>query len=198
MLRTRLRLFARLLAAALVVVAVAACEKPDASDTTSPSARALLGTTTGNVSYAPEGQPPAPADAAGWRFELGNARFSKLENGEAAIQVVTQVQSQAGPGMEIWLSGPQGPVLRWSAGAARKYDGVVCFQLRLEDGTSALPLAAGERYAMTIAFRDPATNTAVISRTVTVAGFPPAAKKAAPGAGSTVARDLLGCPRSVI
>ncbi|MCC6387869.1 MAG: hypothetical protein IT302_10855 [Dehalococcoidia bacterium] len=187
-----------LTAAVLVVLAGAACEKPDASDTTSPSALALIGTATGTAAYGASDAPPADvAPPAGWEFELGNARYSKLENGERSIQVVTQVKSRPGPELAFWLSGPEGTVLHWNGGSARAYDGVFCFQLRLENDREALSLAEGP-YRFTMAFVDPATAEVVTARTVTVAGVAHASTKVAPGAGSDIGRELLGCPRSVI
>ena len=80
---------------------------------------------------------------------------------------------------------------------ARRYDGVFCFQLRLEDDDEALSLPEGQ-YHFTMAFRDPGTNEVVAAKTVAVAGFPHTSTKAAPAEGSSVAKDLLGCPRTVI
>lgn len=179
-------------------LALGACEKPDASATTSPSALALLGTTTGAVVYAPPGSPPPDvAPPSGWEFELANVRYAKLENEERSLQVVAQLQSRPGPGMELWMTGPDGNVFEWSGGSARRYDGVFCFQLRLEDDDEALSLPEGQ-YHFTMAFRDPGTNEVVAAKTVTVAGFPHTSTKAAPAEGSSVAKDLLGCPRTVI
>lgn len=184
-----------MLAAFLLV----ACEKPDASDTTSPSVRAMVGQTRGNVVIAPPESPPANAKGPdGWDFTLENARFSKLENGQASIQIVTQAQTRPGPGLEVWLSGPDGAVFRWSGGSARAYDGVACFQVRLEDEASALHLDPEKVYSLTIAFRDPGDQHVVFAQTERVAGRAPSLSKGAPGGASTVARDLLGCPRSVI
>src|SRR5687767_5522013 len=119
------------------MLVLAACDKPDASDVTSPSAKALLGTTTGNVAFDPAETPPEPvASPEGWDLRLENVRYEELENGQESLQVVTQIQAQAGPGMEVWLLERGGDaVYRWSGGSARAYDGVVCFQLRLEDDT---------------------------------------------------------------
>lgn len=184
--------------AVLVSVLFAACAKPDASAVTSPSGLALIGTTTGNASYEPEGEPPAPVPSPkGWEFELGNVRFSKLEDGAPALQIVTQVQSQAGTVMEFWISGSDGPLLRWSGGSTRRYNGVFCFQLRLQQDGQALALH-GAPYSFTMLFRDPATGQPVVSETINIAGFQPKYEGAAPTPGSRVARDLLGCPRSVI
>lgn len=191
--------FPALLAVILLVAAVStACEKPDASDTTSPSALALIGTTSGNVALHPTEAAPAPvAPPSPWEFDLGNARFSLLENRQHSIQVVTTIDSRPGPGLEIWMTGPEGTVFRWSGGATARYDGVVCFQLRLEDDEAALPLIAGETYQLTMAFRDPGDGV-VTARTVTIAGRAPEISKPAPGPDSEIVKVLLGCPRSVI
>jgi hypothetical protein len=185
-------------ACALALI-LASCDKPDASHVTSPSAQALLGTTTGNVLYSPDLAPPEPVAAPdGWDFELGNARFSELEDGAASIQVVTLIQSRPGPAMEFWIASESGTVVRWSGGSARRFEGTFCFQLRLEEGAEALPLQRGERYTFTIAFRDPGTEEVVLASRVQVAGTVPLLDGGPPGPGSPVARDLLGCPRSVI
>lgn len=193
--RTRFLLGLTLVLAAILA---AACERPDASHVTSPSALALIGTTTGNVSYAPEGAPSAPVEPSqGWEFDLGNVRFSKLEDDAPALQVVTQVQSKPGTALELWLVGSDGPLLRWSAGSTREYDGVVCFQMRLAQDGQELQLH-GAPYHFTMTFRDFATGDVVVSDTIQVAGFPPTVKGTPPVEGSPVMRELLGCPRSVI
>jgi hypothetical protein len=51
---------------------------------------------------------------------------------------------------------------------------------------------------MTVAFRDPAMDEPVVAQSIRVAGTPPQLEGEPPGAASEVARDLLGCPRSVI
>ena len=182
----------------LAVLLGAACARPDASRTTSPSGLALIGTATGNASYAPEGAPPGPVPAPpGWEFDLGNVRFSKLEDGAPALQIVTQVKSQAGTALEFWITGSEGPLLRWSGGATRRYDGVFCFQLRLQDNGEALSLRCAP-YRFTMLFRDIQTDQPVVSKTIEIAGFQPKYDGAPPGPNSPVARDLLGCPRSVI
>jgi hypothetical protein len=183
---------------ALFAVLFVACNKPDASDVTSPSARALIGTATGNVAYRPPDAPPETvANPEGWDVRLENARFSELENGDESIQVVLQVQSQRGPGFEVWLTDAEGTALRWTAGSAEEYDGVVCFQLRLESDEEVLELADGP-HELTVAFRDPAIGSPVVAQSIRVAGTPPQLDGATPGEASEVARDLLGCPRSVI
>ena len=181
-----------------LALASAGCEKPDASHVTSPSARLLIGTTTGNVSYAPEGAPPAPVPPPeGWDFELGNVRFQSLEDGTPALQIVTQVDSQPGAALEMWITGADGPLLRWSAGSTREYTGTVCFMLRLEEDGEALDLH-GEPYDFTMAFRDPADQEIVTAATSRIAGFQPEYEGAPPGPNSPVARELLGCPRAPI
>jgi hypothetical protein len=181
-----------------LVPLLVACEKPDASDVTSPSAKALAGTTIGNVAYRPDAAAPPELDGPdGWDLRFENARFAELENGDESIQVVLQVESEPGPVLEIWLEDSEGTALRWSGGSAGDYDGVVCFQLRLEADGEALQLADGP-YAMTIAFREVDAPQPVTARTMPVTGTPPGLDGAAPGQNSPVARDLLGCPRSVI
>lgn len=181
-----------------LTVGLVACEKPDASHVTSPSARALTGVTTGNVAYRPAGTAPEPIDdPEGWDVRLENTRFGRLENGDASIQVVMQVQARRGPAFEIWIEDARGTVLRWSGGSARPYNGVVCFQLRLEAGGEALPLSDGP-YEMTVAFREPDAPQPLAARSLQITGTPPRLEGSDPGAASEVARDLLGCPRSVI
>ncbi|HET7737017.1 MAG TPA: hypothetical protein VFK32_00435 [Tepidiformaceae bacterium] len=185
-------------ALALFTILAVACDKPSADRTTSPSALALVGTATGAVTLAPEGAAP-DADLApdGWRFDLGNARFSDLERGAASIQVVNGIQTQEGATFEVWLSNSEAPIARWSGGETTRYQGTLCFQLRLESGDEALELGPAP-YSVTIAFRDLATGDLIASDQMPVAGTPPSLDGVAPSAGSEVFRDLLGCPRSVI
>lgn len=197
--RSAPRRVALVLLIAVAALVLAACEKPDASDVTSPSARILIGTTDGNVAYFPPETPPEPTeDPQDWRFQLGNARYSTLENGEHSIQIVTDIQAQPGPGMELWITGPEGVVYRWSGGSTRQYNGVVCFQLRLNHDGEAMPLVAGETYSLTMAFRDPGTSEIVVAKQIEIAGFTPSLTGELPGATSEVGSVLLGCPRSVI
>lgn len=191
------RIWSRHLPLLLVFVVCAglavACETPDASNTTSPSARALLGLTTGNVSYSPIDMPPAQKDApSGWQIDLGNARFTELENGTPALMVVMQLQAQAGAGMELWLSSDSSAVAEWFGGTTNFYDGTVCFQMRLVNGSEALTLDNGPYY-FTLVFRDP--DGILLAKKVEVTHFPPLKKPATPSPGSSVFRDLLGCPR---
>lgn len=194
-----MRRFAPLLLACALLAS--ACEKPDASHTTSPSALALLGTTEGNVAFFPPEAPPAleGATPTGWDFDVGNVRFSKLENGDPSLQVVMELRSQRGPGFEVWLERDGAPVARWSGGSARPYTGVLCFQLRLEDPDTgeALPLPPGA-YTMALIFREPGSGDVVAGQRITVAGHVPRLKGEQPGPGSEVFRVLLSCPRSVI
>jgi hypothetical protein len=189
----------RVLAAVIgLAIMLIACEKPDASHTTSPSARALLGTTTGAAVYGLPEHAPQPTGAAqppGWdlRFEL--AVFADLEDGTEALRVVTQTQSQqAAAGMELWLSNQGGTVARWSGGSVGKYDGVVCFQLRLEDAAGESLALPGGDYTATIVFRDVETGP-IVTRSIKVTGQVPKLTGTAPGPDSLVFRDLLGCPR---
>jgi len=182
----------------LLLVAASACEKPDASDVTSPSALSLLGTTRGAATYGVTGPlPPLQADAEGWVLDLGNARFATLENGQASIQVVTQIQALNGAAMELWVHSGEESVLHWVGGETERYNGVVCFQLRLEDGDESLQLA-DTQYWLTMAFRDTATGEYVVVQEERVAGTLPRTDGALPGPGSRVGSELLGCPRSVI
>lgn len=171
-----------------------ACEKPDASFTTSPSLRALIGTTTGNVAFRPPETPPAPvASPAGWQWELGLALFSQLENGQPSLRVVMQMGSRPGAGMELWLTDAEGVVARWSAGSTAVYGGVVCFQLLLQKGAEAVPLGTG-KHELTVAFREP-EGRVVTAQTVEVKSFTPKLAGGIPGQASEVFREGLSCPR---
>ena len=109
---------------------VSACEKPDASYLTSPSADLLIGTTTGNVAFLPPETAPDPVTSpAGWDERLELALFGELEDGTDALRIVLTMKSQAGKGFEVWLSDAQGTVARWSGGSSKPYNGVVCFQM---------------------------------------------------------------------
>lgn len=186
-----------LFAAVLLVVAGAAtaCEKPDASNVTSPSALALLGTTSGTATYAVTDPPPtAEEPPPGWQMELGNARFTELEDGTPALMVVSQLKAKAGATMELrLLAATGGTVARWAGGVTRTYDGTVCFQLRLATGTEALPLLEGSKYTFEVVFRDSAG--VIFARIADVTHFAPARALPGPTDGSPVFRDLLGCPR---
>jgi hypothetical protein len=184
---------------ALAAFVFAACEKPDASHTTSPSARALLGVTEGNVAINPPEAPPAPVSPpAGWASDVGSVRFSTLESGTASVQIVLQIRTQPGPGFEVWLAGSEGTVVRWSGGSARPYQGAVCFQFLLHDGDEGLQFDKSGVYTLTVVWRDPGTGEVITASRHTVTGRPPAAEVSPPSEGSPIFRKLLSCPRSVI
>jgi hypothetical protein len=190
--RRGLRLGALCVALALLS---GACDKPDASLTTSPSARTLLGTTTGTAAFGLEEAPPPPMAAlSAWRLDMSLARFGKLENGVPALEVMFQAITQPGAALEVWLESAGGTVARWSGGRTVQYNGVVCFQLPLEGGGASVPLAQGE-YHVTVAFRSPdGLVTAAAAQRVT--HNVPGLSGPLPRDGSSpVFRDLLGCPR---
>jgi hypothetical protein len=165
---------------------------------TSPSGRSLLGTTTGTATYDVAGQPPqATSDPPGWDFFLGNARYSTLENGQASIQVATRTLAQAGTAMEMWLYSGDSTALHWEGGDTRAYNGVFCFQLRLEDEGESLHLEDAQ-YHLTVAFRDLESGGYRVVKDIRVAGTPPELDGETPGPDSRVGTELLGCPRSVI
>lgn len=181
-----------------VAAVVSACEKPDASYVTSPSALALLGTTEGEVRTASIPPPPRlTSEAPGWDFDLGNARFSKLENDVPSIQVVTQVISQPGAQMQMWLFSGGAPVFYWEGGTTRGYNGVVCFQLALASGSQTIPLGS-EEHSLRIAFVDRKTGVPLVAKEVRIAGFVPELSRTFPEGAEPPGVKLLGCPRSVI
>lgn len=184
----------------LLVVAfgllLAGCQRPDSSYQTSPSLKALIGTTVGNVAFNPPEAPPELKDPPPrWQVELGLARWTKLENESPSMEVVLEMQTRPGAGMELWLTNEAGTVARWSAGATGTYSGVVCFQLALDDSElgEAMSLPPGEYFA-TVAFRDPGTGV-VAARRIAVTNFVPELKGVPPGPGSEVFRDGLACRR---
>lgn len=181
------------------LVLLVACEKPDASFVTSPSALALLGTASGAAQTADIPPPPtSEGEAPGWAFDLGNARFSQLENGTPSIQVVTQLLARPGAHMALWILSGDVPVFYWSGGTTREYDGVFCFQLALAAGKDALPLGPGP-HRLAVAFVDTTTGDVRAAKTVRVAGFPPQLKGGwYPPGPAGPGTQLLGCPRSVI
>lgn len=184
---------AALLAAALFAVA---CEKPDASFTTSPSVRALVGTTTGNSIVNPPGSAPAPAEPReGWAEDLGQASFTKLENGTPGLMVVLQMDSKPGAGMEVWLTKETGePVVKWTGGATTDYAGTVCWQFSTQDKGAALPIDPNAKYHLTVGFIDPSTGPKVV-RTIPVTGNTPHLQGAPPGPESEVFTKTYSCPR---
>lgn len=188
-----------LLFAFLVVAVLVACDKPDASHVTSPSARSLLGTTMGAAVYEAEGEPPAATtDSEGWEFQLGNARYSTLENGETSIQVVTRLVASPGATMEFWVWNEAGHIpLYWSGGTSAPYNGVFCFQILLEDGEESLHFE-DEQYYLTVGFRNQESGEWEVVKRQRIAGGVPRLEGEIPDGDSEVGTGLLGCPRSVI
>jgi hypothetical protein len=179
----------------IVALFLTSCEKPDPSYTTSPSAKALLGTTTGNLAFGTPDAPPAPLakDPAGWQVRFELALFNELEDGTDALRILMQAKTERGAGMEIWLANEKGTVARWSGGSTEPYDGVVCFQMTLRQKGEALNLPPGD-YTATLVFRD-VEKGPIVARRLKVTGNVPKLKGASPAGGSPVFRDLLGCPR---
>lgn len=172
-----------------------ACEGKDKSYSTSPSLRALIGTTTGNVAFRPSEVAPEPVTPPDhWQVEFGLATFSELENEQPSLQVVAQVQTRPGTGFELWLSDETGAtVARWSGGSTTTYVGTVCFQLELEREGEAVPLGAGPHTA-TLVFREPVDGV-IAARVMPVTNQTPELEGATPGAESPVFRDALACPK---
>ena len=179
---------------AISAALAASCEKPDASFQTSPSAEALIGTSTGNVAYGSGEVPPAQVtDPKGWQVRFELALFDHLENDTQSLRVVLQAKTQRGAGMEVWLTNENGTVARWTGGSSDKYDGVVCFQMKLRDKGESLSLPDGD-YRATLVFRDVERGPVVV-RQMKVTGPVPKLTGTAPADRSPVFRDLLGCPR---
>jgi len=184
----------RFLLVGVLFAVFAGCEKPDSSYQTSPSLKALIGTTTGNVAFSPPEAPPELKAAPDrWSMELGLARWTELENESPSMEVVLQMQTRPGAGMELWLTNGAGTVARWSAGATGTYTGVVCFQLELEADGEALALPPGD-YTATVAFRDPGAGL-VVAQDIPVTNRLPKLTGAPPGPGSELLRDGLACRR---
>jgi len=187
--------------AAVVAVGVmllgSACEKPDASLETSPSVRTLLGTTTGNRIMSPPGQPPAPKDPpANWQESLALATWTELENGIPALQVVLEVKSHEGAGMDIWLTKDSGePVVEWSGGHTETYGGTVCFQFSTQQDGQALPLDPASGYRLTVAFIDIASGDVISSRQAKITNETPKLTGSAPQQGSKVFSEVYACRR---
>lgn len=182
---------------ALLSLVLAGCESPDVSYRTSPSARSMLGGITGGgVLYSIPELPPDPVAAPeGWSFELGNARYEKLQNGVPAILVVNQITTKEGPGMEIWLSDDDETVAKWSGGNVQDYSGVVCWQMELKEDDVVLPLEVGRQYWLTIVFRDPDDGGVVAAQRVEVRNDVPKLEGTPAQTGSDVFKHLLACPR---
>ena len=183
-----------LVVTALLAFAFSACEKPDKSYVTSPTVKTLVGTTTGEVAFnPPETAPPEQTPPERWEVEFGLARFGELENGTPALELVAQVATRPGAGMEIWLETEGRTVARWTAGSTGVYVGTVCFQLELERDGEAVPLGPGLHEA-TLTFRDPASGV-VGARKLTVTHTTPKLEGTVPGPESAVFRDALACRR---
>ncbi len=189
----------RTLAAGAVLLALllAACESPDVSYRTSPSARSMLGGITGGgVLYSIPELPPEPVDAPdGWSFELGNARYEELQNGTPSIQVTNQITTKPGSSMEIWLSNADETIAKWSGGNVQNYSGVVCWQMELKEDDVILPLKVGEKYSLTIAFRDLEDGGVVAAQRVEIRNDVPKLEGTPAQTGSDVFKHLLACPR---
>lgn len=195
------RAFVVLTLIAIAALVLVACDKPDASDVTSPSARSLLGTTAAtSVVFEVDEQPPAvTSDPEGWDFFLGNVRYGKLENQQSALQVVTRIESREGAVVDFWVWREGHTALKWSGGESTRYNGVMCFMLRLEDAGESVHLGPGqEQYYFTMGFRDAETGEYAVVKTIDIAGTVPQLDGDTPGPDSRVGNTLLGCPRSVI
>ncbi len=188
---SRHSLFVLVVSLGLVLVA---CEKPDASYVTSPSIKTLTGTTAGNVVFNPPETAPEPVtEPEHWDVNFDLARFAKLENESPALELLMQVETRPGYGMEIWLTTEGRTVARWTAGSTTSYNGTVCFQLELERDGDAVPLGTGKHQA-TLVFRDPA-GPVLVAKRLEVTNFTPKLDGSVPGPESTVFRAALACRR---
>ncbi len=133
------------------------------------------------------------APPEGWEIAFNLALFDKLENGTQSLRILMTIRTKPGLGMELWLSNQNGAVARWSGGSTGKYDGVVCWQMKLREGEESLTLSPGT-YTATLVFRD-VEKGVVAARALKVTGNVPKLGGRGPGQGSAVFRDLLGCPR---
>ncbi len=179
-------------------VLLTACEGKDTSFRTSPSVKALLGTTAlNNAVNPPELPPPVQAPAKDWNMELGLANFISLANGSPSLEVILVMDSQRGAGMEVWLTSDETnkTVARWSGGATDIYEGTVCFQLVLQNEGEAIPLSPGGKYHLTTAFRDPSEGVMVAAE-VPVTGNTPKVTGTLPAPASSTFGAALACPRS--
>lgn len=192
----RPRVAVAFLAVAVASLLLVACEKPDASYVTSPSIKALIGTTTGNVAFdPPETAPEATSgNPAKWDVRFNLARFTELENGEPAIEILMQVETRPGYGFEFWVSGEDGKtVARWSAGSTNDYNGTACFQLDLQRDGEAVPLPQG-KYHATIAFRDP-EGPVLVAKRIEITNFTPKLSGTVHGPESEVFKEAWACRR---
>ncbi|MEO8539311.1 MAG: hypothetical protein ABI577_06180 [bacterium] len=192
-----MRLQARLgvmLLVACGAVLLASCEKPDASYVTSPSIKALIGTTTGNVAFNPPETAPEPMNPpARWDVEFDLARFTNLENDSPAIEFLMQVETRPGYGFELWITSEGKTVARWSAGSTAVYNGTACFQLELERDGEAVPLPQA-KYEATIVFRDP-EGPVLAAKRIDITNFTPKLNGTTPGPASEVFREAWACRR---
>jgi hypothetical protein len=174
---------------------LAGCEKPDASYVTSPSIKALIGTTTGNVAFNPPETAPQPVDEpAHWDVNFDLARFTQLENDSPALEVLMQVETRPGYGFELWITGEDGKtVARWSAGSTAVYNGTACFQLELQRDGEAVPLPQG-KYHATLVFRDP-DGPVLTAKRIDITNFTPKLQGTVPGPESEVFREAWACRR---
>ncbi|MCL6645260.1 MAG: hypothetical protein K6U88_09860 [Dehalococcoidia bacterium] len=180
----------------LALASLSACGLKDKSYATSPSLRALIGTTTGNVAFRPPEPPPAaPVEPpSNWELHFSLATFSRLENEQPSLQIVLQVRTHPGAGFELWLLDEAGQVVaRWSAGATTSYVGTVCFQLELARDGEAVPLGSGEHRAI-VAFRE-FGGQVMAARETRVTGNVPRLEGAVPAPNSPVYREALACPK---
>ena len=170
------------------------CERPDRSYSTSPPVKTLLGNTTGNTAFnAPESAPEPTEPPAAWLLEFGLARWTELENESPALEIVMQVRTQPGAGMELWLTHEGQTVARWSGGSTTRLTGTVCFQLELQREGEAVPLGPGMHF-VTIAFRDPGGDV-IAAKKLEVTNTLPQLEGTAPSQGSDVFREALACRR---
>jgi hypothetical protein len=191
------KLVRRTITAALLLVlalGLVACEKPGASYVTSPTLKTLVGTTYGNTAFnAPETAPDPKEPPDKWQLDFGLARWSKLENESPSLQIVAQVATRPGAGLELWIEHEGKTVARWSGGSTATFVGTLCFQLELEKDGEAVPLGDGLHTAV-LAFRDPGTGI-VAARRLDITSFTPKLSGPAPGPTSDVFREGLACPR---
>ncbi len=183
-----------LLAVVAAVVLLSGCERSDKSYATSPTAKTLLGTTTGNTAFnEPEIAPEPKAPPEGWFVEFGLARWTELENGSPALEIVMQIGTQSGAGMELWITHERETVARWWGGSTTKMTGTVCFQLELERDGEAVPLREGTHQA-TLAFREPNGELIAADR-LDVTHRVPELEGGVPERGSEVFREAFACKR---
>lgn len=182
----------------LCAVLLAGCESSDASLSTSPSVLAMIGTTAGNTEFDTANvPPPVTAPAKGWQEGLGQASWTKLQNGFPAIMVVISMESRPGAGMEIWLTkdgDKPSTVAHWFGGASAVYEGTVCFQVTTQEHGAALNVDPNAHYSLTIDFLDPTTGV-IASQTRAVAGNTPTLQGHAPGPEDIVFSNTYACPK---